>query len=213
MHVTVDPEPLSHPPERRPFLLLRSPARETAPVFDETAGASGPQSIRQVFHSPGWQTPRRLRTHSNRNDRVLQWHPLEERGARRRWIPRNRESARQTQACDRHGSAAACHPARAIVNPPNSAGALLSGWPSSSAHSSKICSRLSGEPESSFKPCSTPKRTVTLLPSPRARGTSPEISQRKENGRSPVRRKNAAEAASIIASASFEEARLTVIQL
>jgi hypothetical protein len=60
---------------------------------------------------------------------------------------------------------------------------------------------------------STPKRTVTLLPSPRARGTSPEISQRIENGRRPLRRKNAEDAVSIIASAEFDEARVTLIQL
>ena len=71
----------------------------------------------------------------------------------------------------------------ATLNPPNSAGAALSGCPSSSAQSRKIFSRDKGVSASAFNPWITPSRTVTLLPNPRETGTSPSILN--EKGKTP----------------------------
>jgi hypothetical protein len=87
-------------------------------------------------------------------------------------------------------------PVLATVNPPNAAGAALSGWPSRRAQSSKSWSAWSGWPVSSLRACRMPSRTVTLLPMPRERGTPPSISQEKGKGGLPevVKKRSAASA-------------------
>ncbi len=80
------------------------------------------------------------------------------------------------------------------MNPPNAAGAALSGWPSRFAQISKSSVRVRGSPASAFSPATVPSRRVTLLPSPRDIGTSPPISQVNPNGATPARAKNASAA-------------------
>jgi hypothetical protein len=97
----------------------------------------------------------------------------------------------------------------AAVNPPYIAGAALSGCRSNPATKSKSSSRLRPAPNISFKPATTPNRTVTLEPKPLAAGTSPLNPTSQPIGVRCVRRKKTRAASPIIASAASRPASST----